>query len=260
MSLKNKSILITRNQEQAGELAELLKNYGAKPILFPTIEIIPSDSFDKLDSLLNSSDDFDGILFTSRNAVKFFFERFNYLNFSTSVLKNKLIFAVGEKTKSEIEKNNQKCTAFPEFYTSESLADIIKKYNIKGKKFIFPRSNISREEIVHMLSSYGAEIISVVVYQTICASPKNVDEIRKRLIEKCIDVITFTSPSTAINFFKIISDNYIKNSISELTKIAVIGKTTAITLEKIGIKPDILAEPSTIDGLIKNIKIFFEQN
>lgn len=260
MSLENRNILITRSKEQAQEFAQLIKKYGANPVFFPTIEIKEPESWNELDNLLNSLNNFDGVIFTSQNAIKYFFIRLNYQQISNSVLENKLTFVIGEKSKIEIEKHNLKCTAIPESYTAEELAHLIKKYNIKGKNFLFPRGNLSREIIIDNLRTFGAEVTPVVVYQTICPEPQNIDDVKQKLLRRTIDVVTFTSPSTANNFFKIISDQNIKASIKELTKIAVIGVTTAKALEKNGITPHIIAEPSTLEGLLESIKKYFEVN
>jgi uroporphyrinogen III methyltransferase / synthase len=63
-----------------------------------------------------------------------------------------------------------------------------------------------------------------------------------------IDIITFTSSSTVKNFVKLIGA-----SVPEGVKIACIGPITAQTVEEYGLKPDIVAEESTVEGLVTAI-------
>lgn len=260
MSLKNKNILVTRDIEQSQEFVDLIKHFGGNAIIFPTIEIQKPDTWEELDNLLLSIDTFDGLIFTSQNAVKIFFERLKNIFKENLNLEKLLIFAVGEKTKIEIEKQNLRCTGIPESFDAENLAELMINHNISNKRFLFPRGNISREVLIEKVQKLGGTIYPIVVYNTVCPEPANTEEIANKLLNQNIDVVTFTSPSTALNFFKIFSKWEIKNRINTLTKIAVIGNTTAAALLKINIKPDIIANPSTIEGLLKSIIKYFGSN
>ncbi len=68
-----------------------------------------------------------------------------------------------------------------------------------------------------------------------------------------IDVITFTSSSTANNFIMLYGKDILKNKI-----IASIGPITTETLLKAGIKVDIEAKRSDIPGLVGAIEEYFE--
>ena len=64
-----------------------------------------------------------------------------------------------------------------------------------------------------------------------------------------IDIITFTSSSTVKNFVQLVG----RESVPEGVKIACIGPITAQTAEEHGLKPDIVAEEYTIEGLVQAI-------
>lgn len=74
-SLTQKRILVTRTRHQASELALQLEALEAIPILIPTIEIIPPETYAPLDAALAQLDTFDWLLFTSVNAVEVFHQR-----------------------------------------------------------------------------------------------------------------------------------------------------------------------------------------
>src|SRR5207302_9032063 len=69
-TLTYKRILITRTRHQASDLAAQLEALGATPILIPTIEIIPPNSFHALDAALTCLGTYDWLAFTSPNAVE----------------------------------------------------------------------------------------------------------------------------------------------------------------------------------------------
>ena len=73
--LTNKRILITRASHQASDLATQLEALGATPILIPTIEIIPPETYAPLDAAIANLDSHDWLIFTSVNAVEVFAER-----------------------------------------------------------------------------------------------------------------------------------------------------------------------------------------
>jgi uroporphyrinogen-III synthase len=73
--LTHKRILITRASHQASDLAAQLEALGATPILIPTIEIIPPETYAPLDAAIANLDSYNWLIFTSANAVEVFAER-----------------------------------------------------------------------------------------------------------------------------------------------------------------------------------------
>lgn len=258
MPLTNKNILITRSEDQADEFIELIQSRGGKAILFPTIKIADPDDWQECDKALEDLNSFDGIIFTSRNAVDKFIERMNFKNIPLSSLRSMLSFAVGEKTRATLEKHNLKINAIPENYTAEFLAETIKTFSVQNKKFLFPRGNLGSDVIIDKLTGYGAEVKSVVVYKTEKAIPENLQLVEKELSAGNINVVTFTSPSTVKNFFSLFSEAT-KAQFTKHTIFAVIGEVTAEVLRKMGIEPVVTAKPSTIEGLVEGIKNYFTQ-
>lgn len=73
--LFGRSIMVTRAADQAGEFSVMLRSLGARVLECPTIAIVPPESWDDLDSAISRIDTFDWAIFTSFNAVRFFFQR-----------------------------------------------------------------------------------------------------------------------------------------------------------------------------------------
>ena len=68
-------MVVTRTRDQASELVNMLENYGAECIEYPTISLEPVDSYEILDRALEEIETFHWVLFTSINAVDYFFKR-----------------------------------------------------------------------------------------------------------------------------------------------------------------------------------------
>ena len=73
MQYKNKTVLVTRSKEQSADFIELLQNNSFEVFLLPLIEF-QSINHSELKSLFKSELPFDWIIFTSHNAVNYFFK------------------------------------------------------------------------------------------------------------------------------------------------------------------------------------------
>ena len=69
-------IVVTRTREQASQLSRHLLELGAEVLEIPTIKIVPPDNKQHLMDALLGLGEYDWIVFTSPNAVEFFFEEF----------------------------------------------------------------------------------------------------------------------------------------------------------------------------------------
>ena len=70
--LFGKRIIVTRAREQASGFLQKLASLGAECIEFPTIQVIPPDSWEPLDRAIEHLSDYAWVLFTSPNGVKVF--------------------------------------------------------------------------------------------------------------------------------------------------------------------------------------------
>ena len=251
MNLNGKTILITRAEHQANDLAGMIKKNGGSAVTFPTIQIKAPGSWAGCDAACAQIASYHGIIFTSVNALEFFIKRYLSLNHPVQSLQEKTIFAVGDKTRQALNKHSIKVNLIPDKFTAEELAKTLTEEMIAGKLFLFPRGNLGKNTLVDHIISLKGEIQPVIVYITQKAERRNVEQIRQMLQRGKIDFITFTSPSTAKNFFELITDFSL---VQKKVKLAVIGPVTASAIEKLGYKVDITAKNSTIESMIEEIK------
>ncbi len=247
-SLFGKRIVITRSRKQAAPFAEKLARLGAEPIVFPVIQFtaLPTEP---LDYALTHFEQYDWVIFTSANAVDFFFRRVDALGLSLAMPQ---VATTGSTTADRLRARQVTIDFTPGEFIGEALA--LGLGDLTGQRALLPRAKIGRPEIVDLLRRQGAVVDEVALYDTVTAvpAPESLAE-----LEKGFDIITFTSPSSVRNFLKILEDvrprRFGKPARSQLNQaiIACIGPVTAAAAEKQGLRVAVVPDEYTIDGLIQ---------
>ena len=191
--------MVTRAREQASGFLQELSSLGAECIQFPTIEIIPPDSWDPLDTAIANLESYQWLLFTSVNGVKYFLQRLHFKGKDVRDLKGIKIGAIGPKTAEQWHNLGIKPDLIPDEYRAEAVVEAFKKWDAKGVRILIPRAEKAREILPDQLRNMGARVDVVDAYKTV--SPQgNTAEIRDMLEKGIIDMVTFTSSSTVANF------------------------------------------------------------
>lgn len=251
--LFGKNILVTRSRTQASKLSADLNAYGANVTEFPTIEIVPADDYDDLDTAINELSSFDWIIFTSVNGVDYFIQRLRDQNKDIRELKGLKIAAIGPATAKALEDLQLMVDYVPSEYRAEAILEGLCAKGIQGKKVLIPRALVAREVLPEELMRCGAEVKVAPAYKTI--QPKlDLDLLRQTRL----DVITFTSSSTVTNFVQAVGQDNLKTVLNG-TIIASIGPITADTVKSFGLNTDIMPDAYTIPGLVEAVVEYFDQ-
>ena len=254
--LFGKKIIVTRAREQASEFANLLEEFGAFVIQFPTIKISPPSDPYPLKKAVKNLEQYDWIIFTSVNGVKFFFDTLFEMNKDVRELKGIKLCAIGPGTKDALAKRSLKVDLMPDEYRAEAIAELFEKEDISNKKILIPRAKEARKVLPEMLEKMGAYVDIVEAYQTLAVAD-DPDKILSLIKENKIDMITFTSSSTVKNFFSILNKE--DKEIIKDTSIACIGPITANTLKGFGFSPAIIPEKYTINSMVDAIVKFYQK-
>lgn len=248
--LFGETILLTRTERQQETLRTLLENAGANVVSQPTIEILPLESLISLDSTISKISEYDWIVFSSSNGVKYFTERVMFLAHEKISNSIKLL-AVGSGTATALKDAGYDCIYQPESFTAEGIVEFLKDNGIAGQHILSVRASRGRNVLSHEISKSGATIDEIVAYRSVdIASPD--PEIFRMMQTGDIDWITVTSSSIACSLQRMFGD------LLNRTKIISIGPVTSKTLSEIGITPILEAEPYTVEGIYK--KLLFWKN
>jgi len=253
--LMGRSIVVTRSREQAGELVKRLSGLGAECLECPTIKVVPTDDMKPLDKALDNLASYDWLMFTSVNGVDFFFNRLFEKGKDVRDLNHIRTAVIGPATAKKLLDYGFNSDIVPESYRAESIVKAFAKKNIAGKKILLPRAKQARPVLPLELTKMGAVIDDVEAYVN-KAVKDNAGVILKRLKERTIDMITFTSSSTVKNFRALLPSEGLDHLMQGIT-IASIGPVTAETARNLGFDVHIVAEAYTIPKLCDAIVKYY---
>jgi uroporphyrinogen III methyltransferase/synthase len=207
------------------------------------IELAPLDDYSALDACIARLGDYDWVIFTSVNAVSYFFSR----NVDARAIRGR-ICAIGPATASLLREMHLHADLVPEESTSEGVAAAFSKFPMGGARVLLPRAAAAREVIPDALGSMGAHVDVADAYRNIVpANAANRIEEYKRS-ERRAQWITFTSGSTVNNWLKLAGPESLEG-----LRIASIGPATSDVIRRHGLGVDAEANPHTVTGLINAI-------
>lgn len=251
--LEGKTILVTRPTSADDEFTALLREAGAHVVHVPMVEIVEPESWEACDRALSHLEEYDGILFTSKNAVLKFLARVKtVVPDGERILNARAIFAVGEKTEEALEEAGIRVTAAPEIFSAQDLAETLSREQIAGRRFLFPKSDIARDVLPNALRTLGASVDEVVVYRTVAPHQADLDTVRNALAEGTVDAVTFFSPSSVRNFVQLLGHRCLQH-----VPVAVLGPTTEAAARNLGVTVSLRAFAATGAALVERLVEFF---
>ena len=252
-----KKILVTRTRDQASDLSGRLRALGAIPIEFPTIGVLPPETWADVDHCLQQMMMYDWIIFTSANGVRFLMDRLFALGRDVRNLKGPRVCAIGPKTAEALEAMKIRVNFVPREYRAEAIFEGLKKEKLKGKNILIPRARVARDVLPEELRKAGAAVDVVEVYQTVLPK-ENVSEIRELLGKREISAITFTSSSTVSNFAEMLGKDEAR-ALTAGIAVASIGPITAERAKELGIETAVMPREYTIPALVEALVEFFRK-
>jgi uroporphyrinogen-III synthase len=252
--LEGKRIVVTRAVEQARELLSRLETMGATVLLFPAVSFSePSDTAD-LDRVIRSLAEFDWILFTSANAVRFFSGRCRKLGVAPAQDGSYRCAAVGPATASAVAEEGFPVDHVAQEFLGAALAREL-SVSIAGKKIVLPRSERAQPDLPDALRAAGAAVTEVVAYHT---GGVGVIEpgVMRAIREAHVDVISFFSPSAIENMRAALGEELLSR-LGSRAALAAIGPVTAAALRGAGLPVAIEAPLATAESMAAAIANYF---
>jgi uroporphyrinogen III methyltransferase/synthase len=244
--LFGKRIVVTRSREQAADFIERLEEQGAETIEAPTIRILPPEDPAPLDEACARAGEYEWIVFTSANGVDHFMTRLIAAH-DIRDLKGVKLCAIGPATADKLLRYGLRVDLMPEEYRAEAVAAALRAAgSLEGRRILLPRADIARELLADELRKAGAHVTEVAAYRTVLDGGDR--DIYRMLLDKQIDVVTFTSASTVRNFVKILGEETAPDLL-QTTIVAAIGPVTAEAAQQLGIRPAIVPSSYTIPAL-----------
>jgi uroporphyrinogen III methyltransferase / synthase len=252
LALQGKRVLITRPRAQAGELVRRLEEQGAIPVLFPTIEIAPSEDSADLDQAIAHLSTYHWVIFTSANGVSAFWARLALLGLGPAQFDGVRVAAIGPATARALSERGVKTDFIPDEYIAEAILPGLGE--VRGQRILLPRADIARRALLDELVHRGALVDEIAAYTTVPAQP-GAEELRE--LEKGVDIATFTSSSTLRNFFSLLGER--AAGLLQGVLIACIGPITAETAHSYGLEVPLTAAEYTTAGLVEALVDYYKE-
>lgn len=190
-------------------------------IHYPIIRIVPRPSDDpELKRALDDLLDYTHLIFTSKNAVRIFFEHAKVRHEDLSFLKEKTFMTVGKVTADHLVKEGYVPAIIAKEETQEGLIEELACLDFDDAYVFFPRSSLSRPVLIDFLQHRAIRHQACDLYDTLSSA------IDPRPDLNMIDEIVFTSPSTVEAFYSLFG------FIPKEKKLVVSGPITEEALKK----------------------------
>lgn len=243
---KVKSILITQEAptDVNSPYLKLAEKFNLKIDFRPFIQVepVPIKEFrkQKIDIL-----QYTAIIFTSRHAVDHFFNVCQELKLEMPA--DMKYFCISDQTSNYLQKYIviRKRKIFTGLKDTKDLLEIIKKH--KNEKFLFPCSDIRKNDIPDFLRENGFNFAEAVIYHTVAADLADLKNVY-------YDVLAFFSPS-GVNSLFVNFPEFRQNN----TRIAAFGATTAKAVRDAGLVLDIEAPLPNAPSMTGAIELYVKK-
>ena len=249
--LFGRRVLVTRTEEQAGELLAALREAGAAPVLVPMLRIAAPESWTEADAALSQLERYELLLVTSANAIRSLAERASAHGASLAKFRGRVV-CVGPRSAEEARRYGLQPQLVPaERFDAEGLLEALAREGAAaGCRCLLPRGDLARDTLAEGLRSAGAEVETVTVYRTL-PPDSDPEPLRELLRQGELDVLTFTSPSTARHFAALLDAEAREAAGSCL--VAAIGPVTAEALRVVGLPADFVPERAGAAELVAGL-------
>ena len=170
----------------------------------PLIELVEPDDPSPLDRAISSLADWDWLLFTSANGVKFFFNRLLHLQRDVRALSHLRIAAVGTKTAQALTERGIRADLVPTDASQRGLIRAFSNLAVEGLRFLFPTSDLGRAELPDALTERGAQVEQVIAYQN--RAPEIDKTVSQQVGDDPIDLVVFSSPSAIHHAYEVFGE------------------------------------------------------
>lgn len=241
-----RSILVSQPKpsDSKSPYYQLAEKYNLKVDFRPFIQIEPADIKDfrkqKIDILAHTA-----VIFTSRNAVDHFFRLAQ--ESKVEIPADMKYFCISEQTSNYLQKYIvvRKRKVFTGLKTATDLIEIIKKH--KNEKYIFPCSDIRKEDIPEFLEANKIAYTEAIIYRTVASDLSDLADVN-------YDIIAFFSPSGINSLYVNFPDFEQKD-----TRIAAFGPTTAKAVRDAGLHLDIEAPQPNAPSMTGALELYIKK-
>lgn len=242
-------VVVTRPRARAASMMESFRAGGVEPLLLPSIEIVEPEDRIPLDRAAAGLGEWDVVVFTSTAGVRSFAAA---LERAGTILDpfGPEVAAVGPSTAEAVRGLLGRVPDLvPEGdYSGEGLLDAFRAggLRVEGRRVLLPLAEAAADLLTEGLAELGARVHRVTAYRTVLPGAEEVDAVRRAIGDGGVDLLTFTSPSTASNFAEAVGPAAFS------VPAAAIGSVTADAAVALGYDVVVVAGEQTVPRLVED--------
>lgn len=252
-ALAGQRILITRAPQQAEEMATLIKERGGSVLEIPVLDFKSVPIQSSIESPIEHLANYQWLVFTSTNAVRFFLKLISESN--KSLPSHIKIAVVGKKTAEVVQHYQLPIHLIPETYTSIGLVKAFRELGVGPQVMLLPQGQLAKPALPNALEKDGHHVTTITVYETV-KHEQGRFELRHALKQHDFNVVTFASPSAVQFFVESVRDLNWRDLMRGVA-VACIGTVTAKEAEQQGLVVNIIPNEFTAASLVEAMALYF---
>ena len=273
---------------RASELAHLITTFGGRPYLAPTVGIEARQDISKeaeffINKILKERIDY--VIFMTGPGVYSLMSMAKNLGIEkkfAEALQDTTVIARSLKPKIALANHGVKTDIIPEENTAEGIAKLLKSFSMANRKIAVlwhgSYSSLLKNELnavgaeVFESSTYqysfelkesGASILEMMGFKSIPPDERKVVKLLEDIGKGRIDAITFTSPPSARDLFKIAESYHLKKPLQyHLNKeviVVAVGPSTMKAIEENDVHVDVIPQVYKMGTMIKSLTDYLGQ-
>jgi len=287
MRLMGLSVAITGSR-RASELAHLVSNFGGVPYVAPTVGIDVQEDVDlQVEGLVQQivHGQWDYAVFMTGPGVYLLMSKAEKLGMQRQVVDrlNRLaVIARSHKPQKVLETYGVRVGLVPSDNTAEGIAAEMVKLELQGKRVAIlwhgtPASVLRQElekkgaevfeaQAYHYspdLEKSGAEVLGALGFQYVPPEHQKILQLLRDVLEGTIHIITFTSPPSARNLFRMAEEHGLHGALCRHMNASVlvvaVGPPTRRAIEEHGVSVDVMPEVYKLGPMVRAIVDYFAQ-
>ncbi len=248
--LFGRRVLVTRGEEQAGEIVSRLASRGAAPVSVPLLAFEPPRDPGALAAAFARIARFDWLVLTSSNAL-----RFAAPPFAQGAAR---IACVGAATAEAARRAGLRVDLVPPSRSlPDELAEALRaRADLAGASVLFPCAEGAGALLARALALAGARVERVAAYRT--RVPADAAARLEKALALPLDAVLLASPSAVRHLLELMGEARARELASQAV-FGCIGPTTAAALRERGLEPAVVSPRQTGDDLVEALERHFAE-
>lgn len=258
--LFGRRIVVTRSAEQSANLVLTLSSQGADAVVFPCLGVAPPSDPAALEAAVRSLGDHDGVILSSPNGVRAFFDALDAAGLDVRALARLRVAVIGSGTAAACRTRGVIADIVPERARAEGLVAALSAEDELDKRWLHVRADEGRPLLGAAIDAAGGRYSLVVGYRTVRPT------VPERLLLSLrapadrgegFDAVTFTSGKAARHFLQTLGEalgDEVARERLAAAKVVCLGPVTAAAVEALGVRVDAVATATTDEAVVTALR------